>query len=147
MGIPVILGMPITGIPRGRTLSICLVIGFRVTAIRPIPVNRLFFGGETVRVTTVRLTVRGVALAVFCVARLAFGLTVFVVRRALLVVVFDALRPDELERDDFALDFRPLELDLLDERPRELLDERPPLDLPLLERPRRAIIFLTPLSK
>jgi hypothetical protein len=120
------------------------IFGF---AIRPIPVNRLGFGGDTVLMTAVRLTIRGFALAVRCVARRAFGLTVLVVRRGRFVVVFRALRPVELERVDFALDFRPRELDLDVERPRERLDERPPLDLPLLERPRRAIIPLTPLSK
>lgn len=118
------------------------IFGF---AIRPIPVNRLGFGGLTVLITAVRLTIRGVALAVRCVARLAFGLAVVVVRRGRLVVVFLALRPDELERDDFALDFRPLDLDLLDERPRERLDERPPELRPRLERPRRAIMISLPL--
>ena len=87
------------------------------------------------------------ALAVRCVARFAFGLTVFVVRRGRLVVVFRAVRPDELDLVERALDFRPLELDFDVERPRELLDERPPELLPRLEDPRRAIIPLTPLSK
>ena len=131
-------------------MACCLVIGFRVTLIRPIPLSRLFFGGDTLRLTTVRLTVRGVALAVRCVARRAFGLTVFVVRRGRLVVVLRALRPDELERVDFALDFRPLDFRPLDfelERPRDFELERPPELRPRLERPRRAIIFLAPLSK
>jgi hypothetical protein len=113
-----------------------VVLGF----IRPIPVSRLGFGGDTVLTTVVRLTVRGRALAVRCVARLAFGLTVLVVRRGRLVVVFRALRPVELDRVDFALDFRPLDLDLDVERPRERLDERPPELRPRLERPRRAIL-------
>ena len=116
-------------------------------AIRPIPVNRRPFGTDTVRLTAVRLTILGVALAVRCVARLAFGLTVLVVRRGRLVVVFRAVRPDELDLVERALDFRPLDLDLLDERPRDLLDERPRELRPRLERPRRAIILLTPLSK
>jgi len=120
------------------------IFGF---AIRPIPVNRLGFGGDTVLMTAVRLTIRGVAFDVRCVARRAFGLAVVVVRRGRLVVVFRAVRPDELERVDFALDFRPLELERLEERPRELLDERPPELRPRLEDPRRAIIPLTPLSK
>mgnify|MGYP001224918801 CR=1 FL=1 len=124
-------------------MACCFVIDG--TVMRPIPLSRLGFGGDTVRVTTVRLTVRGVALAVRCVARLAFGLTVLVVRRGRLVETLRALRPDELERDDFALDFRPLDLDLLDERPRELLDERPPELRPRLERPRRAIKISLPL--
>ena len=121
-----------------------LIFGF---AIRPIPVNRLGFGGDTVLTTAVRRTIRGVALAVRCVARLAFGLAVVVVRRGRLVVVFRAVRPDELDLVERALDFRPDELDLLDERPRELLDERPPELRPRLEDPRRAIIRVTPLSK
>ena len=126
-------------------MACCFVIcGF---AIRPIPVNRLGFGGDTVLVTAVRLTIRGVALAVRCVARLAFGLAVVVVRRGRLVVVFRAVRPDELDRVERALDFRPLDLDLLDERPRELERLRPPELRPRLEDPRRAIIPLTPLSK
>ena len=129
-------GLYRTGLKLGCVLGV---------AIRPIPVNRLGFGGDTVRVTAVRLTIRGVALAVRCVARLAFGLTVLVVRRGRLVVVLRALRPDELERDDFALDFRPLDLDLLDERPRERLDERPPELRPRLDRPRRAIKISLPL--
>jgi hypothetical protein len=131
-------GLYRTGLKLGCVLGV---------AIRPIPVNRLGFGGDTVRVTAVRLTIRGVALAVRCVARRAFGLTVLVVRRGRLVVVFRAVRPDELDRVERALDFRPLDLDLLDERPRELLDERPPELRPRLEDPRRAIIPLTPLSK
>ena len=114
-------------------------------AIRPIPVNRLGLGGDTVRLTTVRLTVRGRALAVRCVARLAFGLTVLVVRRGRLVVVFRAVRPDELDFVERALDFRPLDLDLLDERPRELERLRPPELRPRLERPRRAIKISQPL--
>jgi len=89
----------------------------------------------------VRLTVRGVAFAVRCVARLAFGLTVLVVRRVVVrLTVFRALRPDELERDDFALDLRPLDFDFEVERPRERLDERPPELRPRLDRPRRAIL-------
>jgi len=118
------------------------IFGF---AIRPIPVNRLGFGGLTVLITAVRLTIRGVALAVRCVARLAFGLAVVVVRRGRLVVVFRAVRPDELDRVERALDFRPLDLDLLDERPRELERLRPPELRPRLEDPRRAIIPLPPL--
>ena len=55
-------------------------------------------------------------------------------------MVFRAVRPDELESDDFALDFRPLELDFDIERPRERLDERPHELRPLLDRPRRAIL-------
>ena len=120
------------------------IFGF---VIRPIPVNRLGFGGETVLMTAVRLTIRGVALDVRCVARLTRGLTVLVVRRGRLVVVFRALRPDELDRVERALDLRPLDLERLDERPRERLDERPPELRPRLERPRRAIIRVTPLSK
>ena len=116
-------------------------------AIRPIPVNRLGFGGDTVLMTAVRLTIRGVAFDVRCVARRAFGLAVVVVRRGRLVVVFRAVRPDELDFVERALDFRPLELERLEERPRELLDERPPELRPRLEDPRRAIIPLTPLSK
>jgi antitoxin (DNA-binding transcriptional repressor) of toxin-antitoxin stability system len=114
-------------------------VGFRL--IRPIPVSRLFLTGDTVRVIAVRLTVRGVALAVRCVARLAFGLTVLVVRRGRLVADFLAVRPDELERVERALDFRPLDLERLVERLRERLFERPPELRPRLERPRRAIIL------
>ena len=121
-------------------MSLCF--GF---AIRPIPVKRLDFGGETVLTTAVRLTIRGFALDVRCVARLAFGLAVLVVRRGRLVVVFRALRPDELDRVERALDFRPLDIERLDERPRERLDERPPELRPRLERPRRAISRVTPL--
>lgn len=88
----------------------------------------------------VRLTFRGVALAVRCVARLAFGLDVVRVLVARFVVVFRAVRPDELDRVDFALDLRPLDLDFDVERPRERLVERPPELRPLLDRPRRAIL-------
>ena len=123
-------------------MACCLVIIFRGGVIRPIPVNRLPFGNDLFfDITTVRLTVLGVALDVLCVARLAFGLTVLVVRRGRLVDVLRALRPDELERDDFALDFRPLDLDLLDERPRDFDRLRPPELRPRLDRPRRAIIL------
>jgi len=128
----------LSAITRGK------IFGF---AIRPIPVSRLGFGGDTVLTTAVRLTTRGVALAVRCVARRAFGLAVVVVRRGRLVVVFRAVRPDELDFVERALDFRPAELERLDERPRELLDERPPELRPRLEDPRRAIIRVTPLSK
>ena len=124
-------------------MACCFVIVFFTTfgtAIRPIPVSRLGFGGDIVRTTVVRLTVRGVAFAVRCVARLAFGLDVVRVLVARFVVVFRAVRPDELERDDFELDLRPLELDFDVERPRERLVERPPELRPLDERPRRAIL-------
>jgi len=118
-----------------------------LVAIAPL-VNAGFFGlgGDTVfvRLTTVRVTRRGVALDVLFAAFLA-GADLVVLVRLLLVVArpLDELRPLDVERREL-VELERLELERLDERPRELDELRPPLERPLDARPprppRRAIL-------
>lgn len=96
--------------------------------------------------TTVRRTVRGRA---FDVERAAFRAgrdLVVLVRVARFVVTLRAVRPDLVDVVRFVELRRLVDLLAVD-RPRERLDERPPLDRPALERPprrRAAIISLSP---